>query len=290
MSLRALEARFRQTDGARVLVGVVVDRPAQLARDRREPPVVDWDRRRRSGDHQRDAGFVDQDAVGFVHDCEVVLLVDDVREVERRVIAEEVEAGFLGGDVGDVGGVGVAAAVPIQAGDDGGGAQAEEVVQRRHPRRVASGEIVVRGEDVDPAARERVQDCRRHGGERLALAGGHLGEAALMQRDAGGQLHVERAQAQPPRRSLARRGEHRREQVIVGGLSTRARPQRSGVRQERGVGHRREALHRVLAVDPGDRVEIAADVVLDRRARPVAVAFAQRVADRPLRSGSAHWA
>ena len=65
------------------------------------------------------------------------------------------------------------------------------------------------------AAGQRVEDRRRHGGERLALAGGQLRQAAVVQRDAGGELHVERPQSEQPGRSFARRGEHRGEQVVV---------------------------------------------------------------------------
>ena len=51
-----------------------------------------------------------------------------------------------------------------------------------------------------------VQVGREGGGERLALAGLHLGDAALMQRDRADELHVERALAQRAHRALAHGG------------------------------------------------------------------------------------
>ena len=62
------EAGFGEDDRPAVLVGVVVDAAAQAADERGEPRVVDGQRRRRSGNHQRHARFVDQDEVGLVDD------------------------------------------------------------------------------------------------------------------------------------------------------------------------------------------------------------------------------
>ena len=60
-------------------------------------------------------------------------------------------------------------------------ADAEEVEDRAHPLRVAPGEVVVDGDDVDAAAGQRVEDRGQRRDEGLALAGPHLGDLALVE-------------------------------------------------------------------------------------------------------------
>ena len=56
----------------------------------------------RAGNDQRRPRLVDQDAVDFVHDREVVPALHVLREVELHVVAEIVEAELVVGAVGDV--------------------------------------------------------------------------------------------------------------------------------------------------------------------------------------------
>ena len=69
--------------------------------------------------------------------------------------------------------------------------QAERVVDRPHPLRVALGQIVVDGDDVHAAAGERVEVRGQRGHQRLALAGRHLGDLARVEHHAADQLDVE---------------------------------------------------------------------------------------------------
>ena len=70
-------------------------------------------------------------------------------------------------------------------------AEAERVIHRPHPLGVTLGQVVVHGHDVDTASGDRVEirGQRRH--QRLALAGGHLADLALVQNHAADQLDVE---------------------------------------------------------------------------------------------------
>ncbi len=86
--------------------------------------------------------------------------------------------------------------------DDADG-QAERLIDRPHPLRVALGEVVVDRDDVDAAAGERVQVRRQGRDERLALAGRHLGDRALVEHHAADQLHVEVPHAHGAPRRLA---------------------------------------------------------------------------------------
>jgi hypothetical protein len=106
----------------------------------------------RARDDERRARLVDEDAVDFVDDGEVVAPLDVVREVELHVVAQVVEAELVVGPVGDVAGVG---GLPL--GDrsvvlDDADRHAEEAVDPAHPFRVAAGEVVVDGDDVDALA------------------------------------------------------------------------------------------------------------------------------------------
>ena len=76
-------------------------------------------------------------------------------------------------------------------GYDHADAQAQEAVELAHPVGVALRQVVVDGDDVHALACQRVQVHRQRGDQRLAFAGAHLGDLALVQR--------------PCRRSAARR-------------------------------------------------------------------------------------
>ncbi len=92
-----------------------------------------------AGDDQRCARLVDQDAVDLVDDGEAELPLDHVLQPVLHVVAQVVEAEFVVGAVGDVGGVGLAALVVLQPVDDGAGRQAEEAVDLRPSMRRRAG-------------------------------------------------------------------------------------------------------------------------------------------------------
>ena len=56
----------------------------------------------RTGNDERRPRFVDEDAVDFVHDGELVSALDVLREVELHVVAQVVEAELVVRAVGDV--------------------------------------------------------------------------------------------------------------------------------------------------------------------------------------------
>jgi hypothetical protein len=85
--------------------------------------------------------------------------------------------------------------------------QAQEVVQAAHPLRVAVGQVVVHRDHVHALAGQRVQVHRQRGGQRLALAGAHFGDLAVVQRHAAQQLDVEVAHLHNALGAFAHRGE-----------------------------------------------------------------------------------
>ena len=100
-------------------------------------------------------------------------------KLELHVVAQVVEAELVVGAVGDVGPVGHLALLVVQLVLDDADPHAQEAVEAAHPLRVAAGQVVVDGDDVDALAGERVEVGGQGGDQRLALAGLHLGDLPL---------------------------------------------------------------------------------------------------------------
>ena len=91
--------------GFRVALGL---RASLQPRDDAIDFVVEVGRRfGRTGNDERGARLVDEDAVDFVHDREMVSALDVLRQLELHVVAQVVEAELVVRPVGDVGGVGL---------------------------------------------------------------------------------------------------------------------------------------------------------------------------------------
>ena len=118
-----------------------------------------------------------------------------------------VEPRFLRRDVRDVGRIrapaGLGRHVPLNEADR----QAQRAVDRAHPLRVATRQVVVEGQDVHAAAVERPEGHRQRGRQRLALAGLHLHDAAVGHGQAGHDLLVVQLLADRPAGGLAHEAE-----------------------------------------------------------------------------------
>ncbi len=134
-----------------------------------------------------------------------------------HVVAQIVEAQFIIGAVRDVARVFLLALLIVEPVHDDADRQAQEFVDLPHPFRVALGEVVVDRDDVNAAARQRVEINRKRGNERLAFAGLHLGDFALVQNHAADELNVEVALPQRTLTRLAHSGECRDQNVVEGG-------------------------------------------------------------------------
>ena len=141
-------------------------------------------------------------------------VLDLLLERGGHVVAQVVEAELRVRAVGDIRGVGGALVLVglhvLQDPDR----DAERVVDRLHPQRVAAGEVVVDGDDVDAAAAERVEHDRQRGGQRLALAGPHLGDGAVVEHHPADQLDVEVTHAHRAPAGLAHEREALVQQVV----------------------------------------------------------------------------
>ena len=198
-------------DGAHLLVDSVVLFGFQARDDAVDNIICVGRLFRRAGNNQRRARLVDQNRVHFVHDREVVLALDVVLDIELHVVAQVVEAELVVLAVGDIGAIGDLALLVGQAVDDHADRQAEKSVDAPHPFGVAPRQVVVDGDDVHAASRQRVEHGGQSRDEGLALAGFHFGDAPLMQDHAADKLHVEVALADSPFGGLAHDGEDLRQ-------------------------------------------------------------------------------
>ena len=167
-----------------------------------------------AGDDERRPGLVDQDRVDLVHDRVRVAALRGSLARRRHVVAQVVEPELRVRAVRDVRGVGLLALVRGHHVADEAGAQAERLVDRAHPLHVALRQVVVHGDEMHVHARQRVQVERQRRDERLSLAGLHLGDVALVERDPAHQLDVEVAHAERALSGLAHRGERLEEDLL----------------------------------------------------------------------------
>ncbi len=205
-------------------------------------------------DDERRARLVDQDRVHLVDDREALLPLHALARLVDHVVAQVVEAVFVVGAVGDVGGVGDLLLVVPHLRQVDADRQAEETVDPSHPVGIALGEIIVDRHHVHALARQRIEIGGQRGDERLALAGAHFGDLAVVQHDAADQLDVEMAHLQHALGGLAddreRLGKNRVERLAGGD----ARLERLGLRFQVVVRQRGDSgLERV---DLPDRLRI----------------------------------
>jgi hypothetical protein len=139
-----------------------------------------------------------------------------ILDAEGQVVAQVVEAELVVRAVGDVGGVGGPLLLGGLARLHDADRESEETEDGAHPFRVATGEVLVDRDDVCAGAGQRVQVRGQRRDQRLAFAGTHLGDLAVVQHHAADELHVEVPETKRSARSLAYHCECLRQQVVHG--------------------------------------------------------------------------
>src|SRR5918999_1644675 len=177
-----------------------------------------------SRDDERGARLVDEDVVDLVDDGVAVAALDLLLERVGEVVAQVVEAELRVGAVDDVARVRLHLVDGVHLRLDHADGHSEQVVDRLHPVGVAAGQVVVDRDQVDAAALhgvavlvaggQGVEDDRERGGERLALAGLHLGDRAVVQDHAADQPDVEVALAERAPAGLAGEGKGLEKEVV----------------------------------------------------------------------------
>ena len=145
----------------------------------------------------------DEDGVHLVHDSEVQLPLHHALLVGHHVVPQVVEAELVVGAVGDVRAIGGLALGGVQVVDDQADGEPQEAVDLAHPLALELGQVVVHGDHVHALAGQSIEHRREGGRQGLALAGAHLGDAALVEHDGADQLHVKGPLVQHPHARLA---------------------------------------------------------------------------------------
>ena len=227
--LDVVRALFGDGHAALLLVDLVVDVGPQLRNDPIDAVVelrLDLGRAR---DDQRRPRLIDEDRVDLIHDRVAEGPLDAILEAKLHVVAEEVEAELVVGAVGDIRAIGRLSVGVLHVVLNAADLEAEEPIDRAHPLRVASREVVVDGDDVNALVLERVEVGRQRGDERLALTRRHLGDRAAMQRDPADQLHVVVAHAGRSTGGFADGGEGLHQQVVERGALLESLPELCGL-------------------------------------------------------------
>ena len=213
----------------------------------------------RAGDDQRGAGLVDQDGVDFVDNGVVEGTLHHLLALVFHIVAQIVEAELVVRAVGDVAEIGGAALEVRQVRDDHADGQAEEPVDLAHPVRVALGEIVVHGDDVNALPFQRVQIDGQRRDEGLALAGPHLGDLAAVEDNAADHLHVIMTLAERTFGRLANGGEGLGQDVVEGLARLQPVLENPGLLAQPVVGHHLQlGLEGVdLVHDLAERADVA---------------------------------
>ena len=205
-------------------------------------------------DDQRRARLVDQDRVDLVDDRVREPALHPLARLVDHVVAQVVEAELVVGAVGDVGGVGDLLLVVRHLRQVDADGEAEEPVDPAHPVGVALGEVVVDRHHVHALAGERVEIRGQRGDQRLALAGAHFRDLAVVQHHPADQLDVEVAHLQDPLAGLADDGERLGEQRVERFAALDALPERGGLRLQLVVGQRGD--RRLEGVDLPDGLRV----------------------------------
>ena len=150
----------------------------------------------------------------FVDDGVGVPALHHVLDPVLHVVAQIIEAELVVGGVSDIAVVLIFALGIVEAVHDDADRKSEKFVDLPHPFGVALGEIIVDGDDMDAAAGERVEIDGERGDQRLAFAGLHLGNPALVQHHAADELDVEVALTKRALAGLAHGGKSRHQNVI----------------------------------------------------------------------------
>ena len=146
--------------------------------------------------------------------------------------------------------IGLAPLLVVDAVLNDADGQSEKLVEPAHPFRVALGQVVVDGDDVNALAFERIQIGRQRGDQRLSFTGLHFRDPALMQNDTADELHVEMPHVQDALAGFANDCEGFRKQVVQRLAVCEALPEFCGFGLKVGIRERRDA--RFERVDLGD--------------------------------------
>ena len=236
----------------------------------------------RGGQDQRGDRLVDEHAVRLV-DERCMEAVEDLGPLGSPLgvpepVPKEVRSDLLARDVGDIGGKGATPFLRGHRGRHPGDLESTVPDQRGESPGVPFHEVVVHRHDMAGAAGPGPEDRGQDRGEGLALAGGHLDQAAVVERQRALELFEDGMQAEASTRVLAQRREGTRQRVPSGrSAATQLLPEVREILVEPILGEVAE-----LGVEPFDGFREGPISLLDRGAAPVASDPTVRPGIQPL--------
>ena len=174
-------------------------------------------------DNQRGTSLINEDAVYLVNNGVVHIRQHQVLGVGGHIVAQIVEAQLAVLDVDNILGV---IGLPLGRSHallDISATHAQEFIYPPHPVGLPAHQVIVSGNKLDAATGQRIEVKRHSGGQRLALAGLHLGDLALVQDNSAHHLHVKVALAQCTLGGLAHRSKGLGENIVEGFPAGQAR-------------------------------------------------------------------
>ena len=151
-----------------------------------------------AGNNQRGTCFIDQDRVDFIDDGVRQFALHPLCRRIDHVVTQVVETELVVRSVRDIGRVGSLFHVMLHLRQIDADRQPEEAVQTPHPLSIATGQIIVDGDDMHAVSGQRVQIRRQGCNQCFAFAGSHFGNFSVVQNHATDQLNIEVAHAKCP--------------------------------------------------------------------------------------------
>ena len=251
-------AALRQKDVPPLGVGLVVEAGSQAADEPGHASGFPGRPLLRPGDDERDPRFVDEDGIGLVDEGGMERPMNPVPRRPGDPVAEKIEARFLGRRVRDVGGIGRPFVRAGQALPSATHAEPEAAIHGSHPGRVAAGEVIVEGQDVDAAPGEGEEGGGEDRCQGFPLARRELCDTPVRHGQAGDELDIERLERQGAPGRLADEGEAFDRQT----LRRSAAPRPAGKARRAAEDLFVRELLRAVRADRGERRDILFEIGL----------------------------
>ena len=188
--LNEFDTIFQHTDGALLVVDLVMDTFTHLRRQLGEDAVELGGTVNRAGNDERGTGLINKNGVHLIDDAVVVTALNGVIERADHVVAQVVKAQLVVGAVGDIAGIGLFTLRRTHFGKNDANGKTKPAVHTTHHLRVTLSQVVVNRHDVHALALKRIEVGRQQRGQGLALTGAHLSNVAEVQGGTAHDLHL----------------------------------------------------------------------------------------------------
>ncbi len=145
----------------------------------------------RGRNDERGAGFINQDAVHFVHNRVVQRALNQGLQTGSHVVTQVIEAEFVIGSVGDIRVVSGFFCIFVLTMNHGSHGEAKEAVEPTHPFGVTLSQVIVHRYHVHPFSFQCIEVNGQGTNQCFSFSGLHLGNIAFVQYHSSNHLHIE---------------------------------------------------------------------------------------------------